>query len=304
MAVKSSTILRGEIAAQSFTWLEKEFSKFDPFYCGSTPSEAAQTALVEIALVAMTLSRRSPQLVYSKGTAAWLNFVASAYSRPAFYETLLRGHKHAFTGHLLLFAALTLAGIEPPVGRERLQTILDNDTVLASERLPYRLLELRYLLDLCSFSHSLPSLEAIGKRCFLRKEFNPIDVMDQDVYALTHATFYLSDFGGKPVPLGGCGRESREAVTMLLVMMAQRQHWDLVAELLLALYCLGNEENPLTDAIWNALARAQLSSGTIKTPAESHSVDDSDPHTRFLHLYHRNITALLASTLAWPAANR
>jgi len=293
-----ATQIRDQVSERALSWLNVEIGHFDPFCHADVPPEAEQTAMVEVALTAMTLLRRSPDYSDRASPAVWLDAVAAAYLRPGFHQTLFRGHKHAFSGHLLLWLALS-PHRRLPVTRDQIQELIDLDDVIAIERLPFRVLELRYLLDLGSFRHNLPDFDALTDRCLIATRFNPIDALDDDIYGLTHAAFYLSDFGARDALQGKHADYVRQATRMLLAMMVRRRHWDLVAELLLTLYCLGAEENQLTKMAWCALADAQIPDGSIPENPGGGLVVTTDPHARFLALYHRTLTALLAAALSW-----
>ena len=293
-----ATQIRSQVSERALAWLNAEINYFDPFRHAMTPPEAEQTAMVEVALIAMTLQRRLPDYSDRASLALWLDAVAAAYLRPGFHQTLFRGHKHAFSGHLLLWLALS-PNHRLPVARSQIQRLIDLDNVIATERLPYRVLELRYLLELGSFRHELPDFGELTDRCFIATRFNPIDALDDDIYALTHAAFYLSDYGVRDALQGKQADYVRQATRMLLAMMVRRRHWDLVAELLLALYCLGAEEDQFTKTAWRTLADAQMPDGSIPENPGGGLVVITDPHARFLALYHRTLTALLAAALCW-----
>lgn len=290
--------IRTQISERAISWMNAEIGHFDPFCHTAVPPEAEQTAMVEVALIAMTLQRRSLDYADRASPAVWLDAVAAAYLHPGFHQTLFRGHKHAFSGHLLLWLALS-PDRRLPVARDQIQKLIDLDNVIATERLPYRVLELRYLLELGNFRHELPDFGALTDRCFIAARFNPIDALDHDIYALTHAAFYLSDYGARDALHGKHANYVRQATRMLLAMMVRRRHWDLVAELLLTLYCLGAEEDQLIKTAWCALADAQMPDGSIPEAPGGSLVITTDPHDRFLALYHRTLTALLAAALCW-----
>lgn len=294
--------LRERVGERALTWLLQALPHFDPFNAGPLPDEAAQTVLAEFALLVLLLRRhRAGRFARDNRLECCLDCIADAYAQPAFHEYVFRGHRQAFIGHLLVWAALHERPL--PISRQQLQGLISAGNVTTVERTPYRTMELVYTLDLCGLRHQLPALETLFPASFAGQRFNIVEVRSSDIYALTHAVFYLTDYGARrPAVLAG-EAEARlvRAVELLLGMMVHERHWDLVAELLLTMQCLGVHDGALFGAAWRTFAEAQGEGGDIAEspglPATEPPLVSADPQQRFLALYHRSLTAALAAYL-------
>lgn len=66
---------------------------------------------------------------------------------------------------------------------------------------------------------------------------------DHDAYRVTHAAFYISDFGCQRAPVEPADRDRLvDLARRLLADAVARGRWDLAGELLVALTCLGEED--------------------------------------------------------------
>ena len=71
---------------------------------------------------------------------------------------------------------------------------------------------------------------------------------DRDAYRISHAAFYITDFGCQEAPVARADRDRLEALAVELLGRALAQErWDLVGELLIALACLDHQD-PLQEA--------------------------------------------------------
>jgi hypothetical protein len=71
---------------------------------------------------------------------------------------------------------------------------------------------------------------------------------DRDAYRISHAAFYITDFGCQAPPVARVDRDRLEAVAVELLGRALAQErWDLVGELLIALACL-DRQDPLQES--------------------------------------------------------
>ncbi|MBB0229645.1 DUF6895 family protein [Streptomyces calidiresistens] len=171
---------------------------------------------------------------------------------------------------------------------------------------PYQRLEIRYYADRAGAPHGIEPYAELARRSppvTLRaattgasEDHPPLAV--PEAYALTHAVFYLGDFG--LTDPGLTADERRHACELIAVMLrhcAAHDLWDPAAELLLALHILG--ENPLGTAEGTAavscLRRAQRPDGAIPGRSAARAAADSDPPPEdFRKAYHTTlVTALM-----------
>jgi hypothetical protein len=75
------------------------------------------------------------------------------------------------------------------------------------------------------------------------------DSLDHSAYRVTHASFYITDFGNEDAPVEPADRERLAALCeRLLERWLPRERWDLVGELLIALACLDRDGPACRDA--------------------------------------------------------
>lgn len=164
------------------------------------------------------------------------------------------------------------------------------------------MLELRYLLDRAGLKHNLADEYTLYQQTFLAKNFNFITIADADIYAVTHTIPYLTDFGFKisPVIAKENSREIPGILNVLLGMCIQAKNWDLVAEVLLSLHCLGFQDSVWIRSGWQALMENQDQTGKIVN--QGFSPDqmkiltpgwERDYYT-FINGYHPTLMALTA----------
>src|SRR5262249_17131349 len=142
---------------------------------------------------------------------------------------------------LILTVALEAYGLASEHDRRStIQKVLWDSNACIVERIPYRQLELRYILDLGGFSHSLPPYHELWRQTLLAHRPNLMFLFDNDVYSITHVLFYLTDFSARELsfPAARDAQRIHEQVCHLLGVHIRRENWDLVGELLMAERCL------------------------------------------------------------------
>lgn len=295
--------MRERAGSKAIAWLDREFPSFDLGQTGEgmAPDEATQTAFGEVAWLTLVLSREG-RCAGEGHMVRWLEHIADAYQQPGFCGYVFTGHPLAFTGHLVLWLAVSSHTNNVPVARAALQQLINSGRVTSVERPPYRMIELRYFLDLGGFRHDLPPYCSLFDQCFLAAlPVRPGDTTEEDLYAATHALFYLTDFGAAQPDFLAADRVGRieEFLAWSLHRMVEVHHWDLVAELLASLQCLRSRETPALVWGWRALAEAQDDSGAIlEGPRGDRLVLARDAELsrgQFLSLYHRSIVTALAA---------
>jgi Domain of unknown function (DUF6895) len=100
------------------------------------------------------------------------------------------------------------------------------------------------------------------------KPVNVIYITDGESYSITHALFYLSDFGSRSI--AGLSPSQREhihwVVEHLLGMYICAGNWDLVSELMVSYQCLGQTTSDIYALGWQSLIDAQWPCGAIPGP--------------------------------------
>ena len=278
------------IASRSLTWLVQNLTHFDPLTQSSFPDEWHQTLIAEIALLSYLCCRRCPTCKTDHRLVECLDWVETIYRNPFFHEHIYHS-RPAFAAHLTMWLALENRDVESLIPRERIQWLVNHSNVTSTERLPYRTLELRYLLELGDFEHNLPDLPSLFRQTILGRGFDSIFLTDYDIYSITHSIFYITDFGRQRPAFLDLDhiQVTLSLLDVLLGMSIHVQNWDLVGELILSCYCLEPHERTWTELGWEALSVAQ----------ELSDVDDSSAYqlSLFRQRYHLMLVTVLAGYL-------
>jgi hypothetical protein len=183
------------------------------------------------------------------------------------------------------------AAAEAIIGNDALQRLMEERNVLALERAPVRMLELRFVLDALKLAHDLPSRRALVELGILRRPLNVDALWPGSIYSITHVIFFATEYGVRTREVFSAEDLARLGATTsrLVEGTIGLEHWDLVAELILARKCLGLSE-PANTTAWQALAGAQQADGSFPP---SH-LDTDDAFLRSLAGYHKCLVAALA----------
>lgn len=247
--------------------------------------------------------RREPKFKQNHELGELLGFVEHVLALDTFQAQLTRVDD-LFIANVLLQNALKEAGkTDDGWDLARMQCVLDGSTVQATERPAHRVLEVRRALDSAGLRHSLPSYRALARFTILSKPFPLVRVSDYDVYSVTHALFYLSDWGCSPlVGLSAVAvRRAERVVEELLTMFVYARNWDLVGELLISAHILGQARTNVYATALRALRGAQLADGCVPGPTfkanegkRRHRMRSDD---RFRNCYHTTLVAILAGAI-------
>ncbi|MGI9099327.1 MAG: DUF6895 family protein [Solirubrobacteraceae bacterium] len=131
---------------------------------------------------------------------------------------------------------------------------------------------------------------------------------DHSAYRISHAAFYVTDFGNQDPPVDEGDRERLVALAQhLLVRWLARERWDLVCELLVALTCLGRVGAANRQAT-RTLCATRRADGTLpadRVAAAAHSRTAGDE--AFRSSYHTTMVDVMRCALAmreWPPSYR
>ncbi|MBK0870747.1 MULTISPECIES: DUF6895 family protein [unclassified Saccharopolyspora] len=294
------------VAEHGLRWLENNLEWFEPARWERflPPRRFRAAPLLEL-LILVRLLRGGPHAERAEriGTAA--HRVAEAVcAETGFHDELSRGGP-AFAYHAHLVALLTDAGRAPARARSLVQAVLDTGTgeLFAADRPALNRLELRYVLDLGGFDRSGYRTDQSHRNSVLTTRQGPLSFADDEVYALTHVLFYLSDFGSRPV--SGSDLADREkagrTVSVLLGACLARDDLDLAGELLLCADILGVHCRGLVEHGWQRIASAQRADGAVPSPLHDSAVlskVDGDKRAAYLFgtCFHTTMVAVMAAS--------
>ena len=296
-----SDVMAAQAGGKALTWIAAKRQFFDPYRASEVAKEPAQTALSELALMDVILR---PRLAKPSAARTQLDqcmeVINAVYSRSDFHSFPFVNEPLAFTGHLVIWLALTNAGFQTPLSHDDFQSALLERNITYQERLPYMALELRYFCDLAGLNIDSPSVEELYKRTLLAQDFDPVSLMTRDIYHITHTIFYVTDYGRREFSaLTRCGGLGVDQLTkMLFDFCIEQEDWDLLAEVLLTRYCAGLTTDEADAQGWLALVKQQLSDGMINHPIMQYQAQEAVDETLiFERAYHRTLLTALTGLL-------
>ncbi|AUY49195.1 hypothetical protein [Streptomyces sp. CB01881] len=304
------------LSAGTLAWLERNLDRFDPYAAGPGHPEhetsyAQAKAALELALLRHCWARvdtgDDPRL--ARVTAR----VRTLWQHPDF-PRLVTADPRCAAYYGLVYAALAPDGIDDRPCRAVLARLAADD-LSPRGRTPYQRLELRYYADKAGVRHTVEPYEELVARNVLvtlpaeaAKRAVPdgeAPVTVPEAYAVTHSSFYLSDFGRTGAGLSADAlADAAELVRRLLEHCVRRDWWDLAAELLLTQVCLGLEplRTPWGTAAVACLARAQQSDGAIPGRSAGTRVTADGPAGAFFaKAYHTTLVTAMMTLLVAPA---
>jgi hypothetical protein len=285
------------LSAGAFRWIRANMEFFDPASATELPPTPRAQAILELALLRLVWARYRPE---DDGLGEVTAFVREIWQRPDF-SRLVTAHPSYAQRYGLIYGALAPAGIAGGSHRAILTKLAADGYLTPHGKSPYLRLETRYYADLAGVGHEFESYAELCASGILAKLEAPLAITENDAYEITHTIFYLSDFGGSDAALAHDDRERVHRMVCLLTdLFAQRNHWDLVGELLLAQGCLGKDpvHTPSGLAGIQRLQEIQLPNGAISGSSIEPSAGASATTVEFFRkAYHTTlVTALITLT--------
>lgn len=294
-----------EMQTPALDWIDRHLEYFNPLrYSQILKVDLAVKASAELALVceyALSDHARSDAQHYRHiASYIW----SEVFCTPAIQDYLLTTELGLLT--FGFYASLRQCGYQDQRFETKLGLVLKDGYVLAAERIPTRDLDLIHSYKKLGISWNGKSHSEIYSRCLLAKHpvLYPLSV--DDVYAITHTIFFITDFGRTR---GCCSATdvSYLEVTLprLLGFYLRKHNWDLVAELLLSLHATGLDHFSLYADAWRMLLSRQEQDGSFPGPTGENGgtfwghtgqTDVGDTEwSRFHDNYHTTLVSLLAS---------
>ncbi|WP_313896339.1 DUF6895 family protein [Streptomyces sp. YIM 98790] len=308
--------LLDRLRAGALDWLGENLGHFDalPASHARPATRGRAKAALELALLCHCAARLDGGPPDALGEAAAL--IRRLWQHPDFPGLLDEGGERYAAVYALVYAALAPRGIDDALCRAALSR-LPPGALAPGGKTAYQRLEIRYYADKAGVRHGIEPYADLAPRSPLvtLRAATPDSTPDStpentaplttgQAYALTHATFYLGDFG-RARPAGLDGRElghARELARRMLGHCVAHDQWDLIAELLLTQFILGADplRTPGGAAAVECLARAQLPNGAIPGRSAAGRAAGADRGREFFRkAYHTTlVTALMALIVA------
>lgn len=295
-----------QLSARAFDWLGGNLDRFDPYApdsAGSPPHLRAK-AVMELALLCHCAARLPDP---SDGRLEEARALLRRLWQQEDFPGLFDAHPGAAPSYPLAFAALAPAGIDDTVARGALARLAPA-ALTSSGRPPLKRLEIRYYADKAGVRHGMePYAELAALSPLVTLPAVPLpDTVSPDTvpltnaegYSLTHAAFYLGDYGqAAPHLTGDRLSRARDLADRMLEHCVGHERWDLAAELVITQFILGLEplDTPSGAAAVECLARAQRPDGAIPGRSAASRAPDSAPAGEFFRMaYHTTlVTALM-----------
>jgi hypothetical protein len=285
-------------------WLTRNLEFFSPFAdIPGLPPQRRVKAVLELALLCHCAARRNAADTYLSEAAAFLGML---WRRPDFLDLLAVPDPHYGRLYPLIYAALAPRGSSAELRATALARLAKHSQMPTPGQSAYLRAETRYYADKAGMAHGVESYEIMLGHGLLGEPATGLPITDQDIYALAHAIFYISDFGFHDPPLPASSREkSVRRVSHLTTQYAANGSWDLTAELVIAQFCLGGDplNSPSGVAGILSLADAQSANGALPgRSAARRARDSASAATRFQRQYHTTLVAALMSVIVSAAA--
>lgn len=248
----------------SLEWVGQNLVRFDPITRASDANWFRSKAALELAMLCMQARRLTPDGAVHPQIERCVDFLERTWGDPLYQERVVR-EPGMFRLYAATYIALQAGRESADPYREVIQRIVDDGYATAIEEVPFRVLELRYLLELGGFRHDLPPCRQLYRQTLLAKAPPLLYLTNLDAYSITHTLFYLADLGRRPIR--AIPPEDLPAVSWtvgkLLGLYLRRRNWDLVGELLLSCQCLRWTPRLIYEAAWESFLAAQLPDGSI-----------------------------------------
>ncbi|MEW2060425.1 hypothetical protein KME66_05435 [Streptomyces sp. YPW6] len=308
------------LSAGTLDWLGAGLDHFDPCAAGRRAATHRQAkAVLELALLCHCSARTGgPHGERLHGATALLRKLWQNPDFPRLFDT----HPPSAPTYRLVFAALAPDGIDDTLRRATLAR-LGPDSLSPAGKSPLKRMETRFYADKAGADHTIePYAELVGLSPLVtlpaqaRADVSRGDaageapsveseapLSDSEGYSLTHAAFFLGDYGHTAT---GLSEEAlaplRDLVRRMLDHCVEQERWDLAAELVITQYILGQEplRTPSGAAAVACLARAQRSDGAIPGRSAALMASPSAPPAEFFtKAYHTTlVTALMTIVLS------
>jgi hypothetical protein len=293
-----------QLSAGALDWLGRNLAFFNPYSADSRASRHLKVkAALELALLCHCWARLRPgddQL----GEATEL--IRMLWQRPDFPQLIAAAQPDYARQYGLIYGALAPAGIDGALCRATLAELAEAGHLEPRGKSPYLRIETRYYADKAGLGHGIePYEELIGQSVLVRPPA-ALPMTNADAYAITHTSFYLSDFGFRDLGLARGSRESAQRlVARMLAYCARADRWDLACELVLTQFCLGEDpcRTPSGTAGLQSLVQAQAPDGAIPGRSKAQVPAAAAPASEsFLRAYHTTLVTALMAVIVSSAA--
>lgn len=261
----SPVVAHAGLEQRAAAWLADLATYLDPALAAPDTALFSRKALVEVALLVGLRARLDGPLdaTYTR----LLDVLVDVAGRPS-YRELVRRDRRALLLYAGTYAALRLCGREDEDLRHALVATVDGRYATSFERVPYRHLDLLHTLELAGIASPAPDYAQVLPMTLLVADPNVWELSVSDLYAITHAVFYVTDFGQREVawPAGTTTAGVADLLLACLAVARAREDADLVGELLMCLTCVRAPESAFERSARAWLRSWQEPNGRLEGP--------------------------------------
>lgn len=252
-----------EVQDKALKWLCENLSNFDLSLEPYQKRYLAIKSLSELIGLA-SLYKRKFKTIYNKHVEEIISFTVNTLEHANYEDRLIR-RPELWTLYAGLYESLYRCGVQLKGLKIALQATIDQGYITATERLPYSMVELSYMIHRIDSRNTSFGFDLSYCRTLFYKNPPVLFMQAADVYALTHAIFYLTDFGYKKINKLTQRKmlEIHWTIAILIGLYLRVRDWDLLGELLICCYCLNWFPYPFYENARNNLLNVQRSDGTI-----------------------------------------
>jgi Domain of unknown function (DUF6895) len=224
----------------------------------------ADKLAIEASLLALITSRNAAAGSSIARAAGDLAEALESRVRSPRNRALLLRFPHTAMSLGIGHVALTALGNEDPLFDRLLRAAIESGHADSIERLPYRAMERRWLAGLLTATP--PRFDDLLRQSVAASEPHPIYMLATDVYALTHAPMFVTDFGVRKPPRAVRLEAFDSALDASLAWTLFTDNFDLMAELVLARLLLRLPWSRAQALAWYVLDRIWVEAGALPSP--------------------------------------
>lgn len=256
--------------------------------------------IMELAFFLLIMSRQDVRFKYRRELTGFVLEEAKQFD----WHELARYDPSSGSPLSLVADFFAVNGVQPPFELALFDALVDFGFFDGMDRLPYRELEFNYAIArLKKVDVSAELHEAFGRTAFGRSHSLARYSLD-DTYSLTHALFYLTDLGLRPI----VGKDDRTEVQRLhrtlialIAMMVRADHGDVLGELLICWIMCGfvatAMDQLVLDAGMNRMLWLLTREGAVP-PTTSVRTRLLEDRAGFAEVYHTTLVAAILFRLA------
>lgn len=249
----------------------------------------AEKAFIEAALLGMIAIRFHDPLGEVDAQCRTLAEALDPRIRNQRAMDLMRRYPHTAAAIGVGHVSLERLGLSSPEFDVAVRAAYQSGHIEAVERLPYRLMDVRWLQGLLLGTR--PYFDDIASTSIVTKDRHALEMSPGDLYALTHSIFYVTDFGRIKPPQWLDPRAIAPRIDAAIAACVLSENLDILGELLLCASILGTHESPysrlgvaLVEAAWQELGF--LPSPTFEAKRFLELEGPPRSAYAYLHVYH------------------